>query len=335
MPQTPPPLPDLSAFAEAITRALTACGPDAGRVTTNAPIATTMRVGGVAALLLDAYTPAAVAAALPCLNAVPCAVVGLGSNLILPDEGFPGVVLRLSGALKQPTPDLTQDPNNDHAASVTFGAGVPNAHAVRALHSLGWVGLEHVALVPGTLGGAVAMNAGTKHGEISAALLAAEVATPDGTLRWLDAADLRLSYRTAHLPPGAVITRARAHVRRADPQGLAAAQAQVQAEKQYRAATQPFKLATSGSIFRNPPGDYAGRLIEACGLKGHRVGEAVISPMHANWIVNEGGARAADVVALIDAARVAVWQRFGVALHPEVRLLSPSATWDERLTPLR
>jgi UDP-N-acetylmuramate dehydrogenase len=298
-----------------------------GRALQSAPVPTTMRVGGPAALLIELDDPAALARALPLLGDLPRAVVGLGSNVILPDEGYPGAILRLVGALKQPTWDTQPPPldlapdTNTHYA--TFGAGVPNAHAVRALHAQQLIGLEHVALVPGTLGGAVAMNAGTKHGEISAALAAVEVATPDGALRWLSTPDLHMAYRTAHLPPGAVIARVCVRVRPADPTQLAAAKEQVAAEKRYRAATQPFKLATSGSIFRNPPGDHAGRLIEACGLKGFRIGGAVISPLHANWIVNDANALAADVLALISTARAAVSSHFSIDLHPEVRVLTP------------
>jgi UDP-N-acetylmuramate dehydrogenase len=305
-----------------------------GRALQSAPVPTTMRVGGPAALLIELDDPAALARALPLLGDLPRAVVGLGSNVILPDEGYPGAILRLVGALKQPTwdtqpppldlatdtnTDTNTDPNTHYA---TFGAGVPNAHAVRALHAQQLIGLEHVALVPGTLGGAVAMNAGTKHGEIRSALAAVEVATPDGALRWLSTPDLHMAYRTAHLPPGAVIARVCVRVRSADPTQLAAAQEQVAAEKRYRAATQPFKLATSGSIFRNPPGDHAGRLIEACGLKGFRIGGAVISPLHANWIVNDASALASDVLALISTARTAVSARFSIDLHPEVRVLT-------------
>lgn len=315
------------AAAEVLEQAL-----GAEQVRRDGAINTTMRAGGGAPLVVEARSTAEAATALAVLRAhgVAVAALGLGSNTIVPDEGFVGgAVLWLGGALKQPIPQV-EDIGEDQAL-VTFGAGVPNAQAIKALHKQGWTGAECIALVPGTQGGAVAMNAGTKHGEIVSVLDAIEVANPDGSVCWLSKDALSMSYRTAHLPPGSAIGRVRLRVHRGD---IDAGRAQIQAEKQYRAATQPFKLATSGSIFRNPPGDYAGRLIEACGLKGHILGGAVISPLHANWIVNTASAPASDIIRLIDLARTSVWTRFGIALHPEVRLLSATKTWSDMLTPL-
>lgn len=274
---------------------------------------TTLRVGGAAARLVQLRSSAEAAKVLTLLASleVPWAPLGLGSNVIIPDEGYPGVILRMVGSLQGVSID---------GERAIIGAGTTNAQAVRVLHASGLIGAECVALVPGTLGGAVAMNAGTRHGELSSVLDAAEVALPNGELVWLDASELSMSYRTTKLPEGALVTRVALRLKAGD---VDEARERVRAEKQYRSATQPFKLATSGSIFRNPPGDYAGRLIEANGLKGARCGGAVISDLHANWVVNEGGATALDILTLLARARVVVARATGVWLEPEVRLLSP------------
>jgi UDP-N-acetylmuramate dehydrogenase len=160
------------------------------------------------------------------------------------------------------------------------------------------------------------MNAGTRIGEMKEVVERVEVATPEG-LRWVPAAELEYAYRTCRLPPGAVITRVGFRLRRGD---VAASRAAMDADREHRRRTQPLNWPTWGSTFRNPPGDHAGRLVEAVGLKGHRVGNAMWSDLHANFVVNLGGATARDCLALIRLARERVRERFGVELELEVRL---------------
>jgi len=255
---------------------------------------------------------------------IPVSVLGLGSNLIIPDEGVEGVVIRLSDDLAQVKFDgedcgsLTPDGSE---WCVEIGGGAVNAHVVRSLLERDLVGAEFLALVPGTMGAAVAMNAGTKWGETSQLLLAAKVLTPDGVERWMDVDALAMKYRRCTLPAKGLVTAVRLRVPKGD---AADATERIRAEKAFRERTQPYKLATFGSVFRNPPGDYAGRLVEAAGMKGARRGGAVISNLHANWIVNEGNALADEVLALMAESRRRVYKQFGIWLVPEVKLLGGS-----------
>ncbi|MCA9563941.1 MAG: UDP-N-acetylmuramate dehydrogenase, partial [Myxococcales bacterium] len=172
--------------------------------------------------------------------------------------------------------------------------------------------------VPGTLGGAVAMNAGTRSGELGDVLVSVRVMGPDGTIQDLDHARLGFAYRTANVPAGSLVVSARL---RATVGGVDEGKARVREEREYRNRTQPYSSPSAGSVFRNPEGDHAGRLIEAAQLKGTRRGGAQISPLHANFIVTEEGATAADVLELMALARREVRTQFGVQLHPEQRLL--------------
>jgi UDP-N-acetylmuramate dehydrogenase len=168
------------------------------------------------------------------------------------------------------------------------------------------------------------MNAGTPAGELSGLLVRAELATPDG-LGFVPAADLRLGYRESHLPPGAVVTRLECRLR---PGAVGLSRAAMEADVARRRATQPLDRPSFGSTFWNPPGLFAGRLIEQVGLKGHRVGNAMWSDVHANFLVNLGGATARDVLALMKLARARVLEAFGVALQAEVRLVGEFVAGD-------
>ena len=205
-------------------------------------------------------------------------------------------------------------------AVLTLGAGSSSARFLSLAREQRGLGVAWAAGIPGTVGGLVAMNAGTPGGSMADHLLAVEVATPDG-LAWIDAAALKLAYRHCELPRGAVLTRARCSVRRGTESELLEQQRVAKADVDRRRATQPLSLPNFGSVFVNPPGDHAGRLIESAGLKGHTAGGAQISEKHANFIVNTGAAKAADVVGLIALARSTVLAQSGVALEPEVRLV--------------
>jgi UDP-N-acetylmuramate dehydrogenase len=179
----------------------------------------------------------------------------------------------------------------------------------------GLVGAEFLAGIPGTLGGAVAMNAGTRNGEAFRAIEAVEVATADG-VGWLMKAQVPHAYRHSELPPGGVVTRVRFLLRKGD---VVASKAAMDADLGYRKRTQPLSQPNFGSVFTNPPGDHAGRLLEVVGLKGHTLGRAQVSTLHANWIVNLGGATARDVLGLVTLMQQRVREETGVDMKPEVK----------------
>ena len=290
-----------------------------GEVLRDVPLAprTSVRVGGSAQLWVRPRDPEALVAVLGvlCDAGVPWFPLGGGANTVVGDRGVEGAVLKLAAdfAAEQ------VEEGRDHAV-LTLGAGAPIARFVSLAREQRGVGVAWAAGIPGTVGGMVTMNAGTSTGAAADHLEAVEVATPDG-LRWVPAADLRLSYRHCELPEGSVLTRARCRVRRgAEPEVQEDARAAT-ADVERRRATQPLSLPNSGSVFVNPKGDYAGRLIEQAGLKGERHGGAQISDKHANFIVNLGDATAADVVELIALARATVLAKNGIDLQPEVRLV--------------
>lgn len=286
-----------------------------GTVLEQEPLArhTTLRVGGPARLLAVPESESDLAAALRWASArgIPWRVIGLGSNLLCPDEGFGGLILDLSRACRQVAFEGTR---------LTAGAGVHLAPLVRAAASRGLAGLEGVAGVPGTVGGALTMNAGTAAGETAALVTAVRVMRPDGDVLDLGREEMAFSYRHSRLQEepwvalGAVLQLAPG-----DPEVL---RRDLAARAVRRRQTQPLELPNAGSIWRNPEGDYAGRLVEAVGCRGLRVGDAQVSPRHGNFIVNVGGARAAEVLALMRLVRGRVAETAGVLLHPELRWLT-------------
>ena len=278
---------------------------------------TSVRVGGNAKLFVKPQDPAALLEVLRLLSGAGIGwfSLGGGANTIVGDGGVDGCVLRLA----QDFVAEEIEEAGDHIV-LTLGAGAPIAKFLSLARDQRGIGVAWAAGIPGTVGGLVAMNAGTPSGCMADHLLSAEVATPAG-LRWIDAADLHLRYRHCELPRGAVLTRARCRIKRGTEGELLEQQRSAKADVERRRATQPLQLPNSGSVFVNPPGQFAGRLIEQAGLKGHQQGGAQISDKHANFIVNTGGARAADVVALIALARKAVLAMSGVTLQPEVRLV--------------
>lgn len=246
-------------------------------------------------------------------NIVP---LGLGSNVLYGDDGIDDIAIRLVGELAR----WAVEPIDEERAHVSIGAGTVNAHLVRGLLKEGWIGMEFLVLVPGTFGGAITMNAGTREKELSSILRRVELFAPDepGMVTVLDASQIEISYRHTKLPEGSIVTGGLIEVCRGD---VDAARDRVQADKDRRNETQPWRLASVGSTFANPEGDYAGRLIEAVGLKGHRIGGARISPLHANFFINEEDASAEDFIRLMAMARVRVRRTFAVELRPEVRFV--------------
>lgn len=276
------------------------------------------RVGGPADLLVDVETPEQLALVLS--TGAPVTCLGRGTNLLAADAGIRGIVVRLGGAFR--SVEVREGPTGPE---VEAGAGVSDAYLLARLAREGLGGLGALAGVPGTLGGAIRMNAGTRLGEVGERVIEVELALP-GEVRRVPAAELHFRYRCVDLPSGAIITRARLSL---DRDGFAAEQAAIRAHLAYRRRTQPLDQPSCGSVFKNPPGDHAGRLIEAVGLKGHTRGGARFSPLHANFIVNTGGATAADIHALLTLARRRVHERFGVVLEPEVHPVGdwPAGAW--------
>jgi UDP-N-acetylmuramate dehydrogenase len=283
-----------------------------GELVRDAPLAprSAVRVGGPADLLVRPADPDALAALLRAVREldVPLTVLGGGANTLVADAGVRGVVVR-----------LPQDvaPESRDGARLVLCAGAPTTRLWIRAHDAGLVGMEFVAGIPGTLGGAVAMNAGTRIGEMKDVVTRVELATADGA-GFVPAAALAFAYRYARIPAGAVVTRLEVELRPGD---VAESERIMQDDLARRRRTQPYDRPTFGSTFTNPPGDYAGRLVEAVGLKGHRVGNATWSTVHANFISNLGGATARDVLTLVALARARVKERFGIVLETEVRLV--------------
>src|SRR5438067_1128249 len=284
-----------------------------------APLAprTSVRVGGSAKFWVRPNDPKALVEVLAALaNAgMPWLSLGGGANTIVGDRGVNGAVIRLGQDLAPEEVGGSGD-----SLILTLGAGAPIARFLSLARENRGVGVAWAAGIPGTVGGLVAMNGGTPLGCMADHLLAVEVATTEG-LRWIDAAELHLGYRHCEVPRGSIVTRARCKVRRGSDAELAEQQQVAKADVDRRCATQPLGLPNSGSVFVNPKGDFAGRLIEQAGLKGASRGGAQISEKHANFIVNLSEARASDVVELIAIARRAVLAMSGIELIPEVRLV--------------
>ncbi|MFZ5523631.1 MAG: UDP-N-acetylmuramate dehydrogenase [Pseudomonadota bacterium] len=274
---------------------------------------TSWRAGGVAERM---YQPADMEDLLVFLRSMPVDeplyAVGLGSNLLVRDGGLRGTVLMLHGTLS--TLHLEMD------GSVYVEAGVPGAKLARfaALHDLS--GAEFFAGIPGTIGGMLAMNAGCYGSETWGKVLRVMTVNRHGEVHVRAAADYEIGYRHVVLREGAEEWFAAAWFAFARGQG-ATARKEIKALLNRRIASQPLSLPNAGSVFRNPPGDHAARLIELCGLKGKRIGAAQVSEKHANFIVNVGNASAADIEQLINEVQSTVEQQTGIKLHPEVRIV--------------
>lgn len=235
--------------------------------------------------------------------------VGLGSNLLASDAGVDMLVLRLAGELADVRAEGT---------TLVAGGGATNAVCLHRARAAALGGFEFACAIPGTAGGGVRMNAGAYGSDWSAIVSRALVATADGT-GWLTPAELGLSYRHSSLRHGQVVA---AVEYRLAPRDADEIRAEVRDLVDRRKATQPTTKRTFGSVFKNPPGETgAGKMLELCGLKGHRVGGAVVSPKHANFIENAGGATTADCLALMAEARLRAREAYGVELEHEVVLL--------------
>ena len=278
----------------------------------------TMRVGGPA---LAVFRPRGAKEARDALfrlreAEVPWRVIGRGSNILAPDSGFMGVLVVMGRDMG------TVEFMDAERGLVRAAAGCSLARLLALASSCGLAGLEFAAGIPGSVGGAVVMNAGSGGGETAAALAEVEWMDGNGEVHREPPERLGFSYRSWGAAAGSVVLSALFSLRPGDADEI---RADIRERLRRRGRSQPLGMPSFGSVFKNPPGDYAGRLIEAAGLKGVVRGGAMISDVHANFIVNRGHATAADVIWLMRTARDRVAERFGVVLEPEVHLLGGEA----------
>lgn len=272
---------------------------------------TSFQIGGPADLFVtvesDTELMTTMAAAYRHESPVMC--LGAGTNLLVSDRGVRGLVVKLGESFGRIIIE---------GVKVTVGAAMQFGAMVETVVDRGLAGLEFGEGIPGTVGGGLVMNAGAFGGEMARVVTLVHGVTIDGRARALTKDEVNFTYRRTDLPPRFVITRVDFMLSRGDREEL---RARVMDLRSKRAARQPRGLPNAGSVFKNPPGNFAGRLLESVGLKGARMGGAAFSGQHANFIVNLGGARADEVRALIELARSRVMESTGVKLEPEVRLI--------------
>ncbi len=283
------------------------------RLEVSKPLAelTSFRIGGPADLLLAVEDEDELGAAMAAASraSIPAFCLGAGTNLLVSDRGVRGLVVRLGEGFRTITID---------GMKVSAGAAAQFGFLVESVVEQGLEGLEFGEGIPGTVGGGLVMNAGAFGGEMARVVMSVSGVTAAGEVRALTREEARFAYRRSELPAGFIITRVDFELAPGDRDRLRARVADLRAK---RASRQPRGVPNAGSIFKNPPGNFAGRLLEGAGLKGTRNGGAAFSDQHANFIVNLGGARAQDVRELIEMARTRVKEQSGVWLEPEVKLV--------------
>ena len=287
--------------------------PEEGVIERDAPLArlTTWRIGGPARLLCRIRTEEALSRVLGAVSEVslPLAILGMGSNVLVADEGFPGCVLRLEGAFLEVRIE---------GERVRAGGGAALGGVCAAAARAGLSGIEAISGIPSSIGGAVRINAGAYGGEIFDVLEALSLVSRRGERRVARAEEIPHGYRWSGLIESReIVSQAVLRLVAAPRESIEGKTRTVSEKRRGALPSEP----NAGSVFKNPEGDHAGRLIEACGLKGERRGGAVISLRHANVIVNTGGATAVDVLFLMRKMRDVVREKFGVTLLPEVELL--------------
>ncbi|MCM3665722.1 UDP-N-acetylmuramate dehydrogenase [Mesobacillus subterraneus] len=286
-----------------------------GSVKENEPLAnhTTMKIGGPADILIEPSSIDNLKIAVDALkeSGIKWTVIGRGSNLLVSDNGIEGAVIKLGSGLDELEIEDTK---------VLAGGGLSLVNFAITISRKGLSGLEFAGGIPGSVGGAVYMNAGAHGSDISQILEKAYVLFEDGSLEWLSNEEMKFSYRTSVLQkerPGIVVA-AVFQMKEGNREEIVA---ELQKNKDYRKETQPYNYPSCGSVFRNPLPNYAGNLIEKSGLKGHRIGGAQISELHANFIVNTGNAKAEDVLGLIQHVKDTVMELHGVKMETEVEII--------------
>ncbi|HDR6308373.1 TPA: UDP-N-acetylmuramate dehydrogenase [Bacillus cereus] len=286
-----------------------------GRVLVNEPLAryTTMKIGGPADILIVPKHVAGIEQTLQLVKKYKTkwTVIGRGSNLLVSDLGIEGAVIRLGEGL---------DHLEVEKHRVRVGGGYPLIKLSTLLSRQGLSGLEFASGIPGSVGGAVYMNAGAHKSDISNILSKALILFENGTLDWLTHEEMEFSYRTSVLQtkrPG-IVLEAEFQLQLGEREGIVSL---MQKNKDYRRETQPWNHPCAGSIFRNPIPYFAGDLIEKAGLRGYQIGRAQISEMHGNFIINTGGASAQDVLSLIALIKQTIKDKFGVEMYTEVEII--------------
>lgn len=293
-------------------RALRAFDPDVVRAGEPMSAHTWFRIGGPALLFATPGNQQALSALLAFCReeGLPWFVLGFGTNLLVSDKGYEGMVIRLRKGW---------DSLRVSGRTVEVGPGHSLPKLARRAAAMGLSRLEFAAGIPGSVGGAVAMNAGAFGGSMAQVVERVECLTPAGAQIHLNASELGFAYRRSRvLDENLIVTSAVLALDAGDSAEIAQRMDQFQTQ---RRARQPLTARSAGSVFRNPPGDAAGRLVEAAGCKRLRAGGAMVSPKHANFIVNAGGATARDVASLMAQVQQRVWEQFGVWLEPEITLL--------------
>ncbi|MEH7120033.1 UDP-N-acetylmuramate dehydrogenase [Neobacillus vireti] len=286
-----------------------------GKVKQNEPLLnhTTIKIGGPADLFIEPSSVENLKKVMSVIetNGLKWRAIGRGSNLLVSDKGIEGVVIKLGSGLDQLEINETE---------ITVGGGYSLVSLATSISKKGLSGLEFASGIPGSVGGAVYMNAGAHGSDISRILTKAHILFDDGSMEWLTVEEMEFSYRTSILQkkrPG-IVVEAVFKLAQGD---RAAIVAQMQKNKDYRKETQPWNFPCAGSIFRNPLPNYAGKLIEDAGLKGYSIGGAKISEMHGNFIVNAGNATADEVLSLIQYVKDTIFNLYQVKMETEVEII--------------
>lgn len=285
-----------------------------GRVLEQEPMGrhTTFQVGGPADLFVEPGSREEVRYAIKIARRerVPFFVTGNGSNILVADSGYRGMIIHIGKNLSQIT---VKD------GIIEAGAGASLARIAKAALSNSLTGMEFAAGIPGSLGGAVVMNAGAYNGEMKDILLSVDVLTPEGNFITLPVRELDLSYRYSIIPEKEfIVLAARLELHPGDPEAI---RGRMDELAQARKLKQPLDYPSAGSTFKRPEGYFAGKLVQDAGLKGYRVGGAQVSEKHSGFVINVGGAEAEEIRFLIRQVRMKVYRQFGVMLEPEVRFL--------------
>ncbi|WP_078434428.1 UDP-N-acetylmuramate dehydrogenase [Metabacillus halosaccharovorans] len=286
-----------------------------GKVLENEPLAkhTTIKIGGPADIYVEPNSTDSLCKTIEIIKDknVKWTVIGRGSNLLVADKGIEGVVIKLGAGM---------DDFDLNGEILTVGGGCSVIRLATIISKKGLSGLEFASGIPGSIGGAVYMNAGAHGSDMSNIVVKARILFNDGTIQWLSNEELDFSYRTSILQekrPGICIE-AVLQLKTGEKEDIVAV---MQKNKDYRRDTQPWNYPCAGSIFRNPLPNYAGQLVEAAGLKGYQLGGAKISEMHGNFIVNAGGATAQDVLDLIAFVKKTILEKYDIRMETEVEII--------------
>ncbi|MBO8176436.1 MAG: UDP-N-acetylmuramate dehydrogenase [Bacillus sp. (in: Bacteria)] len=286
-----------------------------GKVKIQEPLSlhTTIKIGGPADVFVEPNSIEDLKKTMDIITKydVPWRAIGRGSNLLVSDEGIEGVVIKLGKGIDQLDID---------GEEIRVGGGYSLVTLATQISRMGLSGLEFAGGIPGSVGGAVYMNAGAHGSDISNILKKAHILFPDGTMEWLTNEEMEFSYRTSVLQkkrPG-IVLEAIFTLKKGDKEQI---MAEIKKNKEYRKETQPWSYPCAGSIFRNPLPHYAGKLVEEAGLKGYQIGGAQISDMHGNFIVNADKATCQDVLQLIDHIKKTIREKFGINMETEVEII--------------